>query len=466
LKINLHILSYILRSGILAACILLCAGEVRGEDLCFRVYLGDKGESGYSLDRPDGFLSGEAVDRRARGGIAVDLSDLPISQDYLDTLASLGAETLVVSKWMSTVVVRCPDSTMAGDIRALRFVDSIRLVHKNYKRVPQRTADDCPISPGTRLTPADRPQKSAYGYAREQISTLNGIRLHKKGYRGDGMTVAVIDAGFMNADRMTVFDSIRLGGTYNVVYPGESVFADDDHGTKVLSCMAAGAPGVMTGTAPEATYWLIKSEDNNSEYPVEEDYWAAAVEFADSVGVSVITSSLGYFRYDDSGMGYLPSMLDGRTAHITRVAQRAADKGLLLVVSAGNEGGGSWGKLTFPSDARDVISVGSVTREGERSVFSSTGPSADGRIKPDVVALGTNCTVAGVDGNIHYSSGTSFSTPIVAGLAACLWQALPECTNLEIIRLIRQTSSRHDRADGETGYGAPDIFKAFRAGRN
>jgi subtilisin family serine protease len=428
-----------------------------GENFCFRLYLKDKGPSGYSIDRPEGFLSQDAIARRRKENIPIDESDLPISPAYLQRLASLGAQPVVTSKWLLTVVVECQDSALACRLQDLPIVDSLKWVWKGERNTP------CPAPPDTaRLAPSDAPQKETYGYAQKQLDMLNGIRLHQAGYRGKGMRVAVIDAGFMYADRMTVFDSIDLKGTYNVVSPGESVFLDDEHGTKVLSCLAANAPGVMVGAAPEASYWLIKSEDGRSEYPIEEDYWTAAVEFADSAGVQVISSSLGYFAFDPKQLSYQPSMLDGQTASISRAACKAAGKGLLLFLSAGNEGNGCWKTLTFPSDAKHVLTVGSITENKTRSAFSSLGYTADARVKPDVVALGTNCTVIDSSGSIRYASGTSFSTPIVAGLGVCLWQALPELNNLEIISRIQHSASQYNQPDTELGYGIPDLYQALK----
>jgi subtilisin family serine protease len=440
-------------------CLLSSFAPLPGsERFCFRVYLNDKGRSAYSPDHPEAFLSQAAIERRRKEGIAVNTSDLPIARSCLDTLSLLGARPVVSSKWFATVVVECTDSTIAERLRSLPIVDSVKWVWKGQRQPPadRETRDT------SRLAPTDLPQKTPYGYAETQIDMLNGIRLHKKGYRGKGMSIAVIDAGFMNADRMTVFDSLHLAGVYNVVSPGESVFNQDDHGTKVLSCLAANAAGVMIGTAPEASYWLIKSEDDLSEYPIEEDYWTAAVEFADSVGVKVISSSLGYFSFDNDELSYQQSMLDGRTALISRAAEKAASKGILLFISAGNEGNGSWEKLTFPSDARQVLSVGSVTENKEKSVFSSSGFTADARVKPDIVALGTNCTVIDGSGSIRYANGTSFSTPIVAGLGICLWQALPQLSNLEIIDRIQRSSSQYERPDTLTGYGIPNFYKAWK----
>ncbi|MDR1937587.1 MAG: S8 family serine peptidase [Tannerellaceae bacterium] len=421
------------------------------------MYLKDKGPSGYSIDNPEVFLSREAIDRRRKENIPLDESDLPIAPSYLDTLASLGAKPVVASKWFATVVVECEDSMLVRRLQNLSIVDSVKWVWKGERNTPPAAPPDT-----SRLVPAEKPQNTTYGYAETQIGMLNGIRLHEEGYRGKGMRIAVIDAGFMNADRMAVFDSLDLKGTYNAVSPGESVFLDDEHGTKVLSCLAANAPGLMVGTAPEASYWLIKSEDGRSEYPIEEDYWTAAVEFADSAGVQVISSSLGYFSFDEKELSYHPSMLDGKTALISLAAGKAAGKGLLLFISAGNEGSGSWEKLTFPSDAGDVLTVGSVTENKVRSAFSSVGFTADARVKPDVVALGTNCTVVDSSGSIRYASGTSFSTPIVAGLGICLWQALPQLNNLEIISRIQHASSQYHQPDAELGYGIPDLYQALK----
>jgi subtilisin family serine protease len=290
---------------------------------------------------------------------------------------------------------------------------------------------------------------------------LDGLRLHETGRRGQGMRVAIVDAGFLNVNRISAFASLRLLGTHNVVFPGHDVFCEDDHGTKVLSCLAANLPGVMIGTAPEASYLLIKSEDTRTEYPIEEDYWAAALEYADSTGIDVVSTSLGYFRFDTEDTVYTPSDLDGQTAFVSRAAEMAAEKGILLFCSAGNEGSHDWEKVTFPADASDIVTVGAITDEKTLSSFSSTGFTADYRVKPDVVALGSGVCVIDAGGEIHHTNGTSFATPIVAGLGACLWQALPWLDNKDLIALIRQTASQASRPDAEQGYGIPNMYKAY-----
>lgn len=426
----------------------------------FRVYLNTKGEAGYRVDKPEAFLSAEAIDRRERMGIAIEADDWPIAPAILDQLARTGVKPILTSKWMQTVVVESEDYGVEQTLRQLPTVDSVRFVWQGEPTTPLDRAES-----RERLTPTKEPKKSPYGYALEQIKLLNGLKLHRAGFRGQGMRVAVIDAGFLNVDRISMFDSLHLLGTYNVVSPQQSVFAEDEHGTKVLSCLAANAPGWMVGTAPEASYWLIKSEDSRSEYPIEEDYYVAALEFADSVGVAVITSSLGYFAFDVDSMSYTQADLDGRTAFISRAAHRAVEKGLLLFSSAGNEGNGTWEKITFPADTEGVLTVGSVTSQKDRSRFSSKGLTADGRIKPDLVALGSgSCVVIG-SGEISYGSGTSFATPILAGMGICLWQALPQLTPQELIDLLRQSGSQAERPDAELGYGLPDCYKTYKKGK-
>ena len=426
----------------------------------FRVYLHTKGEAGYRVDKPEAFLSAEAIARRERMGIAVEADDWPIAPAILDQLARTGVKPILTSKWMQTVVVESEDYGVEQTLRQLPMVDSVRFVWQGEETAPLDRVES-----GERLAPTKEPKKSPYGYALGQIKLLNGLKLHRAGFRGQGMRVAVIDAGFLNADRMRVFDSLRLLGTYNVVSPGQSVFAEDEHGTKVLSCLAANAPGWMVGTAPEASYWLIKSEDSRSEYPIEEDYYVAALEFADSVGVAVVSSSLGYYTFDDDSLSYTQADLDGHTAFISRAAHRAAEKGLLLFSSAGNEGNSTWEKITFPADTEGVLTVGSMTSQKERSRFSSKGLTADGRIKPDLVALGSgSCVVVG-SGEISYGSGTSFATPILAGMGICLWQALPQLSPQELIDLLRQSGSQAERPDAELGYGLPNLYKAYKKGK-
>jgi subtilisin family serine protease len=432
------------------------------ETYCYRIYLKDKGTPAKEYILPEGILSEEAIAKRAKRGIFTTASDLPISSSYIQSILSTGVQLVTQSKWMQTVVIESRDTLAAKKIQALPMVDSVKLVWQGMDRLKWNKCGD----EHTVLTSGEEKNGDSYGCAQEQIEMLNGMYLHESGKRGRGIRIAVIDAGFLNVDRIDAFASLRLIGTYNAVFPGGNVFCDDDHGTKVLSCMAADLPGIMIGTAPEASYLLIKSEDVRSEYPIEEDYWAAALEYADSMGVDIITSSLGYSRFDMPHTVYTATNLDGKTAFITQVAEKAAQKGLMLFCSAGNEGNHNWQKITFPGDAPNVLTVGAVETDRERSAFSSTGLTADYRIKPDVVALGTGVCVINGSGNIQHINGTSFATPVTAGLGACLWQALPWLTGNELRQLIRQTASQASRPDTEKGYGIPDMQKAYRKEMN
>jgi subtilisin family serine protease len=431
-----------------------------GESYCFRVYLKDKGVAEKAVERPEVFLSQETIARRNKRVVDITVSDVPIHPSVIETVLSTGCRLVTQSKWMSTLVVECEDSLMIEKVSVLPVVDSVACVWYGSDRLQ---ADAC-ADDNTVLEPLREKLPSDYGYAEEQIGMLNGIPLHNLGRRGQGMRIAVIDAGFMNVDRIKAFASLQLLGTHNVVFPGKSVFCADEHGTKVLSCLAANLPGWMMGTAPEASYLLIKSEDMRTEFPIEEDFWAAALEYADSVGVDVISTSLGYAEFDTPAAVYSHDDLNGRTAFVSQVAEKAVEKGILLVCSAGNESNLSWGTITFPGDVADVLTVGAVTSDKERSNFSSTGFTADLRIKPDVVALGSGVTIIGANGNVQYANGTSFSTPMVAGLVACLWQSLSWLSNREIIALIQQTASQSNRPDVEKGYGIPDFYKAYRKG--
>ncbi len=437
-------------------CVAYCSNSECECVYAFRVYLKDKGENGCSIDKPLKFLSADAIARREKQGIEITEADLPISPAYLDSLTRDGGKIMTSSKWFSTVVVQSKDSAFASTLKEISIVDSVKFV---WKGKPFNTPK--PAKENDRYELDESSIKAEYGYAEIQIKMLNGIRLHKAGFKGKGMKVAVIDAGFRNANRIEAFDKLNLLGTYNVHMPGESVFIGDDHGTKVLSCLAANHKGIMIGTAPEASYLLIKSEDNRSEYPIEEDYWTAAVEYADSFGIDVISSSLGYFSYDNKE-GYTHTDLDGNHAMISKAASLAASKGILLFTSAGNEGGGHWSKITFPADAKDILTVGSVTKRKERSLFSSVGFTADERIKPDVVAMGSHCCVIDANGEISYANGTSFSTPILAGLGVCLWQAFPYLKYSDIIHLLQHSSSNFKNPTKEYGYGIPNVYKAYR----
>lgn len=255
---------------------------------------------------------------------------------------------------------------------------------------------------------------------------------------------------------------MNLLGTRDFVNPRSDIYAENYHGMKVLSCLAANRPHVLVGTAPEAAYWLLRSEDDDTEQLVEEDYWAEALEFADSAGVDVVNTSLGYYEFDDKAMNYRYRDLDGRYSLMSHSASLAADKGMVVVCSAGNSGRGVWKKITPPGDAKNILTVGAVNRELVNADFSSVGNTTDGRIKPDVMAVGVSSAVAGTDGTVSYANGTSFASPILCGLVACFWQACPWLTARQVVEAVQNAGDRKEYPDNIFGYGIPDIWKAYQ----
>jgi subtilisin family serine protease len=304
-----------------------------------------------------------------------------------------------------------------------------------------------------------------YGFGYTQIHMLGGDLMHEMGYRGQGKVIAILDAGFLNANTLSVFDSIwqnnQVLGTHDFVRGGDIQFDEHVHGAMVLSCMAANSPGQLIGTAPKASYWLLRSEDGATEYIIEEYNWVSAAEYADSVGADIINSSLGYTEFDDPALNHTYADMDGNTAVCTRGADMAARKGILVVNSLGNEGSSQWYYLSAPSDGDSVMGIGAVDGSGVYASFSSHGPSYDGRVKPDVVAQGSGVAIVDpYSGSITFGGGTSFSSPITAGMVACLWQANPSLNNMQIAQAIKQSASQYENPDDMLGYGIPDYVLA------
>lgn len=445
---------------ILSTLVLLAAGASAQQDtLKYRISLRDKAATAYSLERPEQFLSQKAIERRRKQNLAIDSTDLPVCRKYVDEIRRQGVNVIVTGKWENFVTVSCNDSALIDRIAALPFVRTAEKVWTAPKTKGEMMS-------ATRDSVVNTPKiytDSIYGPAITQIQLSNGDKLHDAGFKGQGMTIAVIDAGFHNLDKITAMQNIRVLGTKDFVNPQADLFAESSHGMSVLSCIGMNRPGIMTGTAPEASFWLLRSEDEYSENLVEQDYWAAAVEFADSVGVDVINTSLGYYAFDDKSKNYKYRDLDGHHALMSRQASRIADKGMVLVCSAGNSGMGSWKKITPPGDAENVLTVGAVNKRALLAPFSSIGNTADNRIKPDVVAVGEGSDVIRTDGNQGKANGTSFSSPIMCGMVACLWQACSKLTAKELIELVRSSGDRADYPDNIYGYGVPDIWKAYNS---
>ena len=431
------------------------SGFTQVDTLKYRITLTDKLASEFSIKRPQKFLSAKAIERRKKQGLAIDESDLPVCSRYVKEIASKGAKVLVTGKWDNFVTVSCNDAEVLNEIKLLPFVKDVKLVWS--------ASNDQVVKEIVRDSLVNELQyfENYYGAGLDQIKLSNADKLHAEGFKGEGMTIAVIDAGFHNLDLIKGMDNIDVLGTKDFVDASSDIYAENSHGLSVLSCMAMNKPHYMVGTAPKASYWLLRSEDESSEHLVEQDYWSAAVEFADSVGVDVVNTSLGYNEFDDSSQNYRYRDLDGHYALMSRQASKMADKGMVLVCSAGNSGSGSWKKVTAPGDAKNVLTVGAVNSDGLLAPFSSIGNTADNRIKPDVVAVGWQADAMGPDGTISKINGTSFASPIMCGMVACLWQSLPNLTAKDIVSLVQRVGDRADYPDNIYGYGAPDIWKAY-----
>ena len=434
-----------------------------GRSYMFRVKLADKKGTPFNLNNPRKYLSEKAIMRRQKQRLGIDSTDLPINPIYIDSVTHIGGEVVSRSRWHNTLLVRVKRMDTIHRIAKLSCVRSTRLV---WSAPDSIDAISRRVRFHSEFNSWDTIDQTEYGVAEEQIDMLSGDRLHRAGLRGKGMTIAVLDGGFMNVDKIPCMHDINIAGCKDFVTPrASSIFKELDHGTKVLSALAANVPNVFVGTAPEAAYWLLRCEDNYTESLAEEDYWTAAAEFADSVGCDIISSSLGFHAFDYSKDNYTYRQLDGHTAMISQTASMLASKGIILVNSAGNDGMGAWKKINVPADADNIISVGAVSPNRFNAAFSSIGPTADGRIKPDVMALGSPTAVITGRGTIVHDMGTSFSTPVVAGLVACLWQGLKDKTATEIMNLVRRSGNNAQTPDNIYGYGIPDFWKAYTNGR-
>lgn len=429
------------------------------------VKLTDKAESPYTLQHPEEFLSEKAIARRQQANIATDYRDLPISPTYVETIKNSGYHITHRIKWLNTLIVEGDSQEQLAVLPFVSHIKEASVLSDRSTVKPFFDAETIGANPATVKNTVNQRDDNVYSYgeALNQIEMLNGHMVHNAGYDGHGMTIAVLDAGFRKVDQMEAFDSLWMNeqilGTRNYVND-EDVFnpSISSHGTSVLSTMGGNLPGQIVGTAPKADFWLVRTEDATDEYLLEEYYWVDGAEFADSVGADIINSSLGYTNgFNDPDNNHTYEDMDGDTAPVTIGADIAAEKGILVVNSAGNSGSGSWFYIGAPADGDSVMAVGAVDGSGNYVSFSSKGPTYDGRIKPDVAAKGSGATVASEWGGVTYASGTSFSSPIMAGMVASIWQANPYLSNMELISLIREHGSQASEPDSLLGYGIPDF---------
>jgi len=429
----------------------------------YRIQFADKANSPYKIERPQEFLSYKSLLRRFKQNLPITEFDLPISPAYLDSIRALGLKIISHSHWLNSVVVEVPDSQIINKIPKLHFITTYSDwkakqtgVKKYYLQLPIE-----PLLHKKKIETANY----FYGASFNQIEMLNGRYLHALSFNGNEMLAAVLDGGFFQAHKLPSFKHLwkknKIKGTRDFVDGDTLVFGDASHGMQVLSTMGACWQGEMVGTSPEADFWLLRSEETQSEYLIEEENWIAAAEFADSLGVDLINSSLGYSEFDDKTQNHTYKEMDGTSTRISFAAQIAAQTGMLIVTSAGNSGHEEWTYITAPADADNILTVGATDYQGNYASFSSIGPTSDGRIKPNVCAQGSFSIVQGTGDYISFSSGTSFSSPILAGMALCLWQARPELSNLQIIRAIEKSANNSFAPDNKLGYGIPNFQLAF-----
>lgn len=419
-----------------------------------------KPQDSYSLEQPQAFFTEKAIDRRIKEKMAFDSTDLPVSEKYIRQIQKEVEQVQYHSKWLNSSIVVATEEQVA-DIQELPFVEKVELVARGFYDDGHSAKKESLKIP-LRFNFKKKAER-AYEFQNE----LLGIpAMHREGYTGKGITIAVFDGGFQNADKIPalahLFENDKIIATRDFVIPGSNdVYRSDTHGTGSLSLIAANDEVSLVSGAYNANIILCITEDVRSEYRVEEYNWVRAAEFADSLGVDIINSSLGYNVFNDPGMNYQKEDLNGNTAIITKGAAMAANKGILVVTSAGNEGTGAWKTITAPADADGILTVGAITNNFSKSSFSSVGPTADGRIKPEVTTLGTSVSLWRSPTGVGTASGTSFSAPQIAALSAGIWEAIPHLTRKQLLELIIKTASQADEPDNDFGYGIPNFSSAL-----
>lgn len=426
-------------------------------------------------------LSPQALNKRSERGIAIDSLDYAVSPIYIDSLQALGCHIYHTSRWLNGATIEAEQHT-AQHIAEWAFVDTIFLtrqlrddnLHEGEEApfgIPsislrKRQVDNEDIKDNSNNHSADQHclRQELTWLSDPQTEQLNLHLLHEAGFHGQGITMAIVDGGFQNVDTLSAFDAVRkqILGIYDMTDDTDSVTgATGNHGTKCFGTIAA-ITSDYQGTATAAEYYLIRSEEHQTESPKEMDNWVAAIELADSLGVDILSSSLGYAMFDDEQFTLSYADMNGQNTHCTHAATIAAQKGMLVVVAAGNEGNKAWHYISAPADADSILTVGAVNIHDSIATFSSWGPTADGRVKPEVCATGNQAAlISPVDNRVTYGNGTSFACPIIAGMAACLWSALPHASNMEIRQRIILSADRYPLAHDQYGYGIPNAWAAY-----
>lgn len=424
-----------------------------------RVYFIDKPNAQAYFDAPLTMLTQRALDRRIQQNIPLSIDDVPVDANYIETISNVpGITYKAQSKWMNCIHVR-------GSVAAIQGLASFPFVERIVFANPQLNAKSTPKVPTAHPKTMALQTTYSYGNAQNQVTMLNTHLLHQQNHAGAGKIIAVLDSGFQGVDTAPPFQSLfnqnRYLGGYNYVSQSTNVFDLHHHGTLVLSSMAAVTDGTLVGTAPTASYYLFITEDVIEENPVEESYWVQAAEEADRLGCDIISSSLGYYGYDNPAYSYTYSNLTGNQAFASQGANKAFSKGMVVVVSAGNSGNSTAPYVAVPAEATHALAIGAVDSMEFRASFSSIGPTFDGRVKPDLMARGLGAAVCTPQGDFTYVSGTSLSCPLISGSIACFWAAAPQLTNQQVVDLVKQSADRFTNPTMEYGYGVPDFAAAL-----
>lgn len=421
------------------------------------VFFKDKPSKATYLANPSLMLSQRSIQRRTRQNILLDDNDVPIEKTYYNEVKNrAGIKIMAKSKWLNALHIE-GTKTNINKLKQLSFVAKIEFADKSLNATDR-------VAPAKRLHHPENKFGSistdySYGNGSNQIEMLGGEALHQQNFTGTGMIIAVIDGGFPGVDTFIAFKRLRdqnkiLGG-YNYVTRSSNFYTGISHGTAVLSTIASYVDNQFIGTAPDASFYLFITEDGTKETPLEESLWVEAAEKADSLGVDIINTSLGYFTFDNSKHDYSYADMNGSKTFISRGAEIGFSRGMIIVNAAGNEGAEPWKYIIAPADAKSVLAVGAVDAAKIIATFSSFGPTADGRVKPDVLAQGLNAFVINADGQIAPSSGTSFASPIMTGVIACYWQKNYTKKNTEIIQMIKESAHLYNNPSPQYGYGIP-----------
>src|SRR5690554_5308127 len=427
------------------------------------VYFTDKPQSNYYLNNPLEMLSQRALDRRLNQNISLDYTDVPIHQPYVDSISNSNVLVLAKSKWLNAIHIRGTFDDIT-DLSNLSFVESVDFANKSLNSQAKSKVNF--KNPTVSQKQLETTENFVYGNSGNQIQIHNGHLLHQEGFTGTGKIIAVLDNGFDGVDTALPFERLHtenliLGG-YDFVNQSNNFYTGGNHGTRVLSIIGAYQENELIGSAPNASYYLFITEDNTSETPLEESLWVEAAERADSLGVDIINTSLGYNTFDNPNYNYTYNDLDGVTTFISRGLNLAYSKGMICVTSAGNAGNGAWQYITSPADALGSFTIGAVNSDGNYASFSSIGPTSDNRIKPDVVAQGVATVNALPSGTISTGNGTSFSAPVISGLIACLWEAFPDLTNEQLMQFVRESAHIYENPTAQLGYGIPNLYQAYQ----